>query len=331
MSAEPGWRIGIAGAGAIGTTLAVRLGRAGHDVAVLARGRTLATILADGLILTDLEGSHQVMVNAGAAQQLGAQDILFLCAKAQDLAGLVQAAAPMIGPQTLVVPVINGIPWWYFHGVGGRHQGRAVAAVDPGGRLLAALPMDRVIGAVTFITAERPAPGRAVTANPMRMILGEIDHTVTARAGMVGEILGAAGITAEISPRLRDPLWTKVIANLTSNPLSVISGATLQDIYGHADLAPVARQMLEEGLLTAAAHGARVELDPDSFLAMGAGMGAVKTSMLQDFEKGLALELSSIGDAVIELAALQGLSMPLTRNILSLVRYRGAPVLSSVK
>lgn len=321
---DPSLRIGIAGAGAIGTTLAVRLALGGHAVGVLARGRTLDTIRAGGLRLTDLDGTHDVRVEAGGPGDLAERDVVFLCAKAQDLVALATSSRGMIGPDTLVVPIVNGIPWWYFEGVGGRNGGRVVQSVDPGGRLKALLPLDRLIGAVAFITAERLSPGVAQTANPLRLIIGEITHTRTPRAERLGAALNACGIATQVSDRLRDPLWTKVIANLTSNPLSVVAGATLHDIYGAPDLSHIARHLLDEALLTAAAHGARVELDPAALLAMGAGMGAVKTSMLQDFEKGLPLELSSICDAVIELAELHNLPMPLTKTIASLARYRSA-------
>lgn len=324
MTDDPSWRVGIAGAGAIGTTLAARLALAGHAVGVLARGRTLDAIRENGLRLTDLDGAHAVRVEAGGPGELGEQDVVFLCAKAQDLAPLAASSRGMIGPDTLIVPIVNGIPWWYFEGVGGRNGGRIVQAVDPDGRLKALLPLDRVVGAVAFITAERRAPGVAHTANPLRMIIGEITHQRSPRAERLGALLNGCGIATQVSDRLRDPLWTKIIANLTSNPLSVVAGATLRDIYGAPDLSHIARQLLDEALLTAAAHGARVELDPAAFLAMGAAMGAVKTSMLQDFEKGLPLELSSISDAVIELAELHGLSMPLTKTIASLARFKSA-------
>jgi len=325
------WRIGIAGAGAMGTTLAVRFALAGHSVNVVARGATLAAIQADGMGLTDLSGAHHVTVQAGTAAEFGAQDVLFLCAKAQDLITLAAVSAPMIGPQTLIVPVVNGIPFWYFEKLGGRHEGRTVRAVDPDGRLRHLLPLDQVIGAVAFITAERTRPNHAVTANPLRMIIGELCHQRTDRIEGLAQMMRGCGIATDVSERLRDPLWTKVIANLTSNPLSVVAGATLRDIYSDPWLVPLARQMLDEALLTAAAHGARVELDPTSFLAMGASMGEVKTSMLQDYEKGLPLELSSIGEAVLELAEAQGLSLPLTRNILSLARYKSTKGLREIR
>jgi 2-dehydropantoate 2-reductase len=323
-------RVCVAGAGAIGTTLAVRLSRSGGetgvDISVLARGNTLSVIRNEGLALTDLEGTHRARPRVGYAADLGEQDVIFLCAKAQDLPSLADAVAPLLGPETLIVPVVNGIPWWYFEGEPGRFHGRNIHAVDPDGRLKRRLPSDRVIGAVTYITAERPAPGWARTSNPLRMIIGEIDHRRSARVDGLGAMLEHAGIATQISERLRDPLWTKIIANLTAGPLSVVTGATLRDLYRDPLLAHVVRQLLNEALLTAAVHGARIELDPPAFLAMGAAMGAVRTSMLQDFEKGLPLELASICDAVIELAELHGLPMRVTRNITMLARFKSGQI-----
>ncbi len=317
-------RLCIAGVGAIGTTLAARLAAAGHDVAVIARGATLEAIRAEGLVLEDRDGVHRVRVGAGDAEAIGVRDIVFVCAKAQDQWALTGATLATIGPDTTVVPIVNGIPWWYFEGEPGRHAGRAVESVDPGGRLKAVMPLDRTIGAVTYVTAERTGPGAARSTNPLRMVIGAIDHRPSERAETVARVLRSAGIATEVSPRIRDPLWTKVIGNITSNPLSVLTGATLREIYTDPTLGLVARQLLEEALVTAAAHGARMELDPDAFLAMGAGMGDIRTSMLQDYEHGRPLELAAIGDAVAELAELKGLAMPRTRTILDLVRFKAA-------
>lgn len=322
-------RICVAGVGAIGTTLAARLASAGHDVAVIARGATLEAIRADGLRLEDRDGLHRVRVDAGDAAAIGPCGMLFVCAKAQDQWALTQTALATIGAETTVVPIVNGIPWWYFEGEPGRHAGRAVEAVDPGGRLKASMPLDRTIGAVTYVTAERTGPGAARSTNPPRMVIGAIDHRPSERAEAVARVLRSAGIATEVSARIRDPLWTKVIGNITSNPLSVLTGATLREIYTDPTLGLVARQLLEEALVTAAAHGARMELDPDAFLAMGASMGDIRTSMLQDFEHGRPLELAAIGDSVAELAELKGLAMPRTRTILDLVRFKAAKSLEA--
>ncbi len=239
----------------------------------------------NGLSLTDAEGEHHAQVTVGTADELANADVLFLCAKAQDLESMAEAVQPLIHSETLIVPFVNGIPWWYFQGVEGRHAGRTVLAVDPRQRLKRLLPGQRVIGAVTTITAERLAPGVARTRNPLRCVIGEIDHRRSDRTDWLAALLADSGIATRVAERIRDALWTKVIANLCSNPLSVVTGATLRDVCGDPSLSIVSRQLVDEGLLVAASFGARLELDPSSLLAMGASMGDFKTSMLQDYEK----------------------------------------------
>ncbi|RMX07608.1 2-dehydropantoate 2-reductase [Corticibacter populi] len=317
-------RVGVAGAGAIGCTLAALLARAGAAVHVLARGASLTSLRRDGVRLRRQGQCLQAAVVASDdAHALGPQDVLFLCAKAQDVARLLQAALPMVGPQTCVVPLVNGVPWWYFQALPGPWQGRAVRAVDADGALLALLPVAQIAGAVVFITAERLGPGEVLSDNPLLLVLGELDHSLQSdRLQRIAVWLERAGIEARIAPQIRDTLWTKVLANLTSNPLSVIAGATLQNIYGDARLQPIVRQMLQEGLALAAACGARIAFAPASFMAEGAAMGEVRTSMLQDFEAGRSLELAAIGDAVLELARLQGMAMPVTERVIALAHFR---------
>lgn len=323
MNSSP-LRICVAGAGAIGCTLAARIGLSGQPVNVFARGQTLETLQSNGIHLTDLEGSHQVQVNASNdAEMLGVQDVLFLCAKAPSLAGMLASIQPMIGPETVVVPVVNGVPWWYFHGEGGRFDGQRIEAVDPTGALGTALDLSHVLGCVVFITAQCPAPGVVETHNRYRIIFGEPDNSLSPRLERVRQLIENAGIEAQSTDRIRDQLWTKIIANLTSNPVSVITGATLEQIYGLPEMRELAITTFHEALLTAAAYGARVAMDPQTFMDFGTSMGTVRTSMLQDFDKGLPLELAAIGDAVLELAERMSVPMPITRVILALARFRG--------
>lgn len=317
-------RIGIAGAGAIGCTLAGRLAGNGHTVNVLARGETLTTIRRDGIHLSDLDGHHHVRVEASDdAASLGEQDLIFLCTKAQALASLLPQLQPMIGAETVVIPVINGVPWWYFHGEGGRYDGQRVNAVDPQSTLHQALDLRHVIGCVVFITAHCPANAVAESNTPHLMIFGEPDNRLSPRLERVRALIESVGIEARATDRIRDNLWTKIIANLTSNPLSVITGATLDQLYSLPELRDLVSSCLHEALLTAAAYGARVSIDPRTFLELGAGMGAVRTSMLQDYEKGRPLELAAIGDAVLELADGMAIPMPVTRHLIALARFRG--------
>ncbi|HWK61309.1 MAG TPA: 2-dehydropantoate 2-reductase [Eoetvoesiella sp.] len=316
-------RIGVAGAGAIGCTLAATLAHAGETVHLLARGATLQAVQNRGIQLARAEDTIHAPVHAAAdGRELGEQDVLFLCTKAHDLAQILPAIKPMVGPHTCIVPLINGVPWWYFQGVPGRLAGRAIESVDPEGALLRAIPSEQVIGAVVFIAAERSAPGAVVSRNPMLLILGELDHTETPRLQRIAAMLNAAGLPARISPRIRDPLWTKIIANLVSNPLSVLSGATLEALFSDPCLLPIVRKQLNEAMALSAAYGARMEFDPAAIIEQAAGMGPIRTSMLQDATLGHPLELAAIGDAVLELARLQEIPMPVTQDILALVHYR---------
>ncbi|WP_342653576.1 2-dehydropantoate 2-reductase [Pseudomonas sp. F3-2] len=318
----PSTRICIAGAGAIGCTLAARIALTGRPVNVFARGRTLAALQRNGIHLQDLQGRHHVKVNASdSAAELGEQDVLFLCTKAPSLSGLLPNIAPLIGPETLVVPVINGVPWWYFHGEGGRFEGNRVHAVDPDGSLTDTLDFSRLIGCVVFITAQSSAPAVVKTHNPYRIILGELDNQLTPRLEGLRALIESAGIEAQGTDRIRDQLWTKIIANLTSNPVSVVTGATLEQIYGHAQMRELALATFNEAMQVAAAYEAKLSMEPTTFMQFGASMGAVRTSMLQDFDKGLPLELAAIGDAVLELAEKVNLPMPITRSVLTLARF----------
>ena len=325
MAHSSAYRVCIAGAGAIGCTLAARIAGSGQPVSILARGRTLAALQRDGVRLHDLDGEHRCPVTASDdCAALGEQDLVFVCTKAPALAELLPTLQPLIGPGTVVVPVVNGVPWWYFHGVGGRFADYHVEAVDPGGVLSATLDMERILGCVVFITAETESPGAVRSANRHLMILGEPDGSMSDRLERVRTLIEAAGIEARAAERIRDPLWTKIIANLSSNPLSVVTGATLEQLYGSGELKRVVVKIVQETLLTAAAYGARIDFDPQTFMELGAGMGPVRTSMLQDYEQGRPLEIAAIGDAVIELAGYQGIAMPATADILTLARFRGA-------
>lgn len=315
----------VAGAGAIGGTLAARLAAAGHRVSVLARGRTLQAIEANGLRLDDLSGRTEVRVAASARADFGVQDVIFVCAKSQDMAGLLPSLAPLIGPDTVVVPTNNGVPWWYFHKEGGRFDGGAVEAVDPGARMASWVPSEHLLGCVVFITAEVVEPGCIVSSNPHLIVLGEPSGALSTRLETVRAALEGAGIEARATDRIRDKLWTKIIANISTNPLSVVTRATLQQLYGQPELRTIVSQIMRETLLVAGSYGARVDIDPLKFLELGEAMGAFRTSMLQDFEQGRPLELAAIGDAVLELAQRFEIAMPITRTVLSLARACGQP------
>jgi 2-dehydropantoate 2-reductase len=317
-------RFCIAGAGAIGGTLAARLAAAGHRVNVLARGDTLTALREHGLQLVDLSGKVKVDVHASDQADFGVQDVVFLCAKTHALPAMIAQVAPLIGPETVVVPSVNGVPWWYFQREGSRFDGSPVRAVDPDGVLLAQVPAVSLLGAVVYITAQLDAPGRVRASNPHRLVLGELDHAPSERLNALCALLSDAGIETRASTRIRDDIWTKITANLTSNPLSVLTGATLEEIYDDKSLLEIVVGILREVTLVATSYRARPDVDPQTFLSRCRAMGPFKTSMLQDFEKGRSLELAAIGDAVVELAERHNIPMPSTRAILALARYRAS-------
>jgi 2-dehydropantoate 2-reductase len=315
----------IAGAGAIGCTLAARLAKSGQTVNVLARGNTLSAIKEKGIYLSDIDGEHQVTVRASdCATELGTQDIIFICTKAPALPSMLELIDPMLHEDTVVIPVVNGIPWWYFQGIEGRFSGDNIQAIDPEGAVSKLLPHKHLIGCVVFITAFRNAPGVVTSTNPHMIVLGEINHQMTDRLEHVRKVIELAGIEARATDNIRDQIWTKVAANITSNPLSVVTKGTLEQLYADDRLRPLVRRMLDEVLLIAAAYGARIRFDPHTFMELGAGMGAVKTSMLQDYEAGQPLELSAIGYSVIELASKVGIPMIATQNLLDLTEFIAA-------
>jgi 2-dehydropantoate 2-reductase len=295
----------------------------GVQVTVAARGKSLAAIQQNGLQLTDMYGQHRVRVPAAEGLHIPRQDVVFPTSKAQDLVSLSSSVQNLIRYDTWIVPIVNGIPWWYFEGEKGHFSGRNVRSGDAAGQLKLLLPSSQVIGSVAMFTADRPEPGVARSLNPIRLILGEIDNEVRPRTVDLANLLNQCGIETRVSERVRDPLWTKVIANLISNPLSAVAGATLRDLAGDPCLARITRELLDEALLTAASYGARLEMEPEQLLEFAKNLGNAKTSMLQDYEKGQPLELCAIADAVLELAHLRRLTMPLTRCIAAIARYKG--------
>jgi 2-dehydropantoate 2-reductase len=315
-------RICVAGAGAIGITLAARLIIGGHNVGLIAKQESVDFIRENGLRLDDTEGRHELEVDIGVAADFHRTDLLFLCAKSHDLPALAQSIAHLIGPDTTVVPVINGIPWWYFDGIDGAREGKTIFSVDPQNVLKKIIPSHQVIGTTTVMTAQRIDRGSAVTFNPLQMTIGELNNRRSWRLEAIAEILRQSGITTNIAPRIRDSVWTKVTRNLISNPLTAITGATLRENFGDPYLSDISRKMLYEVLPVVSAYEAKLEVEPEAILEMGKSMGDVKTSMLQDYERGQRLELSSICDAVLELAALERISMPVVQTISNVARFR---------
>lgn len=320
-------KIAIVGAGAIGTTLAARLAVAGYTVSVLARGGTLAAIKRKGVCLIDRQGQHTANVIASDnCGELGEQDFVFLCTKAHSVPSLLPQLQPLFGQHTCLVPMVNGTPWWLLmDAVEPRSvEPPHIEAVDPGGKLVNCLPASAIVGCVVYIAAQLKAPGVACSNTPLRLVVGKIgtpSKCTDSRLAALIEVLESADIGTRHSQRIRDAVWSKVAANLTSNPLSVITGATLAQLYSHASLQKVVGQLFDETRLTAEAYGSQLEMTLQQLLELGENMGAVSTSMLQDHRQGRALELAAIVEGVIELADSKRIPVPTIKLILHLTRY----------
>jgi 2-dehydropantoate 2-reductase len=317
-------RLCIFGAGAIGGLMAARLAAKGDvEVTVIARGPHLAAMQAHGLKLLSEGGETVVRPRCVAsAAEAGVQDYVVVTLKAHSLPGAAAQMQPLLGPETAVVSAVNGVPWWYFHGLGGPHEGRVVESVDPGGVVSALLPPSRAIGCIVYPAAEVIAPGVIEHTYGDRFSLGEPDGSRSPRVQRLSEALIAAGFKAPVRPRIRDELWVKLWGNLAFNPISALTTATLDVLIADDGQRGVARAMMLEGQRVAEALGVRFAIDVDKRIAGAAEVGAHKTSMLQDLERGRPMEIEALLGAVVELADLVGEPAPTCRTVLALVRAR---------
>lgn len=317
-------KICIVGAGAIGCTVAARLILAGFNhVSLIARGENRQALLKNGIHLKDLSGEHHVrpyQVLADTAL-LPVQDVVFIATKADALRNLLSDILPVLHDQTLLIPLMNGIPFWYFYTGQQGDPVEAIKCLDQDNYLIEHFPLQHLVGAVVFITAQLHDYGKVQSDNPYLLIFGEPNHQSSDRLLALKLMFEDTGIEARTADNIRDQIWTKVIANLSSNPLSVVTGATLKDIYSHPQLLPVVTEIMQEIRLVAVSYGARISIDPHTFLKLGTEMGAVHTSMWQDFKHRRPLELNSIATAVFELAQRYQCSMPTTFNICNLAKF----------
>jgi 2-dehydropantoate 2-reductase len=316
-------RIGIFGAGAIGGLLGARLAQAGADVTFVARGPHLAAMRADGVTLRSggetLTARPRCVADAAEA---GVQDFVVVTLKAHALPAAAPAIARMMGPDTALVTAVNGIPYWYFFGLDGPHRDRRVASVDPGGVLWDTLPPSHAIGCVVYPAAEVVAPGVIEHTYGDRFTLGEPDGSRGARVQALAAALQRAGFKAPVRPRIRDEIWVKLWGNMAFNPLSALTGATLDRLTRRPELRAVARAMMLEGQAVAEALGVRFAIDVDKRIEGAAEVGVHKTSMLQDLERGRPMEIDALLGAVVELASLVGVAVPASETVLALLRER---------
>jgi 2-dehydropantoate 2-reductase len=305
-------KICIVGAGAIGGYLAVQLARAGEEVAVIARGAHLEAIRARGLRLQLADGEH-VATNIRATDdmgELGAQDVVVAAVKAPALPALAPAMRALYGPDTLLVPAQNGIPWWYFFKHGGPYERRRVEAVDPDGVLEANVEVERIVGCVVYPAAEIAAPGVIRHIEGNRFILGELDGARSDRVTALAKAFVRAGLKAPVSTKIRSDIWVKLWGNAVFNPISALTRGTLADITGYPLTRTLARQMMAEVQAVAERLGIEFAIGIEQRIAGAEQVGAHKTSMLQDIEARKSTEVDALLGAVAELGRLVEVPTP---------------------
>ncbi|WP_096786653.1 2-dehydropantoate 2-reductase [Rhodobacter sp. CZR27] len=316
-------RICIFGAGAIGGFLGAKLALAGAEVALVARGPHLAAIRANGLTLIE-EGERRTVAVRAAADpaELGPQDYVIVTLKAHSVPAVVPQLAGLLGESGALVWGVNGLPWWYFHHHGGPLEGTRLQSVDPGGAQWQGLGPERVLGCVVYPAAEVAEPGVVRHIEGNRFSLGEPSGEKSGRVVRLAEALSAAGLKAPVRPRLRDEIWVKLWGNLSFNPISALTHATLDVLCTDPGTRAVARAMMLEAQAIAERLGVKFPIDVDRRIEGGAAVGAHRTSMLQDLEAGRPMEIEALVGSVAELGRLVDVPTPTVDTVLALVRLR---------
>ena len=318
-------KICIFGAGAIGGYMASRLAQAGADVSIVARGPHLAAIRENGLTLIE-EGAEPVTVQVRAsdsAADLGPQDYVIVTLKAHSVPPVVDAMQPLFGPDTTIVSGVNGVPWWYFHKIGGPLEGTRLATVDPGNLQWDGFGPDRVLGCVVYPAAEVERPGVIRHVEGNRFSLGEPDGSKSDRATRLSQALQAAGLKAPVRPKLRDEIWVKLWGNLSFNPISALTHATLDVLCTDPGTRDVARRMMLEAQAIAENLGVTFPIDVERRIDGGAAVGAHRTSMLQDLMAGRPMEIDALVRSVQELGKITATATPTIDTVLALIALRG--------
>jgi len=328
-------KICIYGAGAIGLLLGARLAATGrHEVSAVARGATLAALAEHGFRLAGVDGNVAGPARASAdPATLGVQDLVVIAVKAPALAEVARGIAPLLGPHTVVLPAMNGVPWWFCQGLAGPAADLALRSVDPDGSIARNLPVDHVLGCVVHAASVVSAPGVACNRMGRGLVIGEPRGGLGERVQRLQQVLDEAGFETTASPLIQRDIWYKLWGNMTTNPISAITGATTDRVI--AD--DLVRKLTGDAMLEAGRIGERLGLaitqTPEERHQITRKLGAFKTSMLQDVEAGRAIELDSLVGAVRELGRHVGVETPLIDAIFGLARlfgrvhglYPGAP------
>jgi 2-dehydropantoate 2-reductase len=316
-------KIAVIGAGAIGGLVGARLALAGEDVTFLVRGANLDAIRANGIKLVEVDGREQVARDVAATRDYaaaGPQDIVILALKAHQVEAVAADVPRLFGPDTVVVTMQNGIPYWYFHKHGGALEGSQVRSVDPSGIVAARIPAERVIGCVVYPASELLMPGVIKHIEGDRFPVGELDGSASERVVRVSACLTRAGFKAPVLDDIRSEIWLKLWGNLTFNPISSLSHSTLVDICQYPPSRDLAAAMMREAQAVAHKLGIEFRVSLEKRIAGAERVGKHKTSMLQDVEAGRSPEIDALVGAVVELARLTDTPTPHIDTVYSLVK-----------
>ncbi len=311
----------MVGAGAIGGMMAARLSAGGHDVSIIARGVHLDAVRQDGLRLVEVDGSTTVasgMASSDDFGALGAHDTVILALKAHQIAAVAHQLERLCDDGTVIVPVQNGIGWWYFERHGGPHDGHRLASLDPDGTIAAAVPPERILACIAYPAAEKTAPGVITHVEGDRFPVGELDGTKSDRARALADALVSAGFKSRVLTDIRSHLWVKAWGNLAFNPISALTGATLAEICRTPATRDLAGRMMTEAGHIAEALGVSIRISVERRIAGAEAVGEHKTSMLQDAEAGRRLELDPLVGVFVELGELTGVPTPAISTVYSL-------------
>jgi len=311
----------IYGAGAIGGWIGVKLAQAGHEVGVIARGATLAAVREHGLRLIEGGSTHAVEVQADEhPAALGVQDLVVIAVKGPAMASVAAQIAPLLGPQTIVLTAMNGVPWWFCEGLGGAFTGKRLKSIDPDGAIAAAIPTEQTVGCVVHASCLVEAPGVIRHHQGNGLIIGEAAGRSGERVKTLAGTLAAAGFNASVSEQIQRDVWYKLWGNMTMNPISAITGATTDRILSDELVRGFVTSIMLEAKEIGARFGIPIDQHPEDRHAVTLKLGAMKTSMLQDVQAGKAVELDALVSAVRELGQLTGVDTPYTDALLGLSR-----------
>jgi 2-dehydropantoate 2-reductase len=300
-------RVCVAGAGAIGGFMGGRLAEAGHEVTLVTLGEHLDAIRTEGLRIIGTEGVERAIANVNATDDIalvGQQDVVILGVKAHQIESIAAMVPPLFGPETALITVQNGIPWWYFQRHGGALDGLRIECLDPLGLIERHIPAERVIGCVAYPAVEHVAPGVLRHVEGVRFPVGELDGTDSTRVRRISQLFIDAGFKSPVLPDIRAEIWLKAIGSLAFNPLSALTHAYLADICRMPETRMLALVLMREGERVAAKLGVTLRLPPERRIAGAEQIGYHKTSMLQDVEAGWPLEIEALVNAVLELGRL---------------------------